>query len=81
MSVVTFVYDDVEMDVHYYVDEDERGPSIVVDAVYIKGVEVYNLLHERLHEELQQACRDNEINMEDEYHERQYDQRKEDGYL
>lgn len=81
MSVVTFVYDDVEMDVHYYVDEDERGPSIVVDAVYIKGVEVYNLLHERLHEELQQACKDNEINMEDEYHERQYDQRKEDGYL
>lgn len=72
---------DVELKVDYYVDETERGPFIVVEGAYVKDVQIYGLLDWEIQQQIEQACKENEINAEEQYHERQYDQRKEDGYL
>ena len=71
----------VELKVDYYVDEIERGPFIVVEGAYVKDVQIYGLLDWEIQQQIEQFCRENEINAEEQYHERQYDQRKEDGYL
>lgn len=86
MSTVSVTLYDVVFEVEYYVDETERGPFIVVESAHIGDekngrVEIYSLLDWGIQQEIQGACKDNEISQEEQYHERQYDQRKEDGYL
>ena len=71
----------VDLKVDYYVDEIERGPFIVVEGAYVKDVQIYGLLDWEIQQQIEEFCRENEINSEEQYHERQYDQRKEDGYL
>jgi len=72
---------DVELKVDYYVDETERGPFIVVESAYVKDVQIYGLLDWEVQQHIEQVCMENEINAEERYHERQYDQKKEDGCL
>lgn len=72
---------DVELKIDYYVDETERGPFIVVEGAYVKDVQIYGLLDWEIQQQIEEYCRENEINAEEQHHERQYDQRKEDGHL
>lgn len=81
MSTVSVTLYDVVFEVEYYVEENERGPYIVVQSACVEGYQIYDLLDWSIQQEIEGACKDNEISMEEQHYERQYDQRKEDGYL
>lgn len=81
MSTVSAMLYNVVFEIEYYVEENERGPYIVVQSASVEGNNIYDLLDWSIQQEIQGACKDNEISQEEQHYERQYDQRKEDGYL
>lgn len=81
MSTVPVTLNGVVFEVEYYVEENERGPYIVVQSAHVGDVEIYSLLDWGIQREIEGACKDNEISREENHYERKYDERKEDGYL
>ena len=81
MSTVSVTIGGVDFEVEYYVDENERGPYIVVQSAHAGDVEIYSLLDWEIQREIESACKDNEISREENHYERKYDERKENGHL